>query len=263
MVLNVKVPEVPSRLVVMSFISPQDTLIKVNVQESAPLFKRNSKIQPITNAQVVLSNGTQSITIPHKQNGDYTLKANLFAIEAGKEYTLTVSDVGRKVTASCKIPASVNKTLSVEITNSPNPTQSPYIVRGTWTDNPAETNYYRTLGYVLSYQYMPNTDLTVKDTVYSKAFEFDAIHKDTDRQGGNFSVKSDLFVSSGFEDIKDRYLFLLFNTDENYFKYAQTLETATYSGDNPFAEPSPVYSNVQGGLGIFAGYQQYRLRVDR
>lgn len=265
MVVNVKVPEVPSRLVVMSFISPQDTLLSIKVSESAPLFQRNAQIKPITNAQVTLSNGTQSVTVPHQKDGNYTIKSTQFLVEAGKTYTLTVSQgsTGRQVTASCKIPASLNNTLSAEITNNSQPENSPYTCRLIWKDNPNETNFYRTLGYTMGYDYIMNTNPMRKDTIYSKVFELDLVQKDTDKQGLNFSVRGNIGVSFGFEDIIDRYLFLLLNTDENYFKYTQTLETASYSGDNPFSEPSPVYSNVEGGLGIFAGFQQYRLRINR
>ena len=38
---------------------------------------------------------------------------------------------------------------------------------------------------------------------------------------------------------------------EDYFKYVRTLNVYYDSSDNPFATPADVYSNVDGGLGIF------------
>jgi hypothetical protein len=46
----------------------------------------------------------------------------------------------------------------------------------------------------------------------------------------------------------------LFNTDEPYYRYHQSLRNS--NNDNPFAEPAPVYSNITGGLGVFAAYNQ-------
>jgi hypothetical protein len=45
----------------------------------------------------------------------------------------------------------------------------------------------------------------------------------------------------------------LLNTDKSYYDYHRSLGNYD-SGDDPFTEPSPVFSNVNGGLGIFAAY---------
>jgi len=45
----------------------------------------------------------------------------------------------------------------------------------------------------------------------------------------------------------------ILNTNKDYYIYHQSL--IKYSGgDDPFSEVSPVFSNINGGLGIFAGY---------
>jgi hypothetical protein len=45
----------------------------------------------------------------------------------------------------------------------------------------------------------------------------------------------------------------LLSTDKPYYDFHKSLENYSL-GDTPFAEPSFVYSNVKGGLGIFASY---------
>lgn len=40
---------------------------------------------------------------------------------------------------------------------------------------------------------------------------------------------------------------------ENYFRYQKTLAQIAEDEENPFAEPTPVFTNVMGGLGVFAG----------
>jgi hypothetical protein len=45
----------------------------------------------------------------------------------------------------------------------------------------------------------------------------------------------------------------LLNTDKPYYDFHKSLENYSL-GDYPFTEPSFLYSNVKGGLGIFASY---------
>lgn len=47
--------------------------------------------------------------------------------------------------------------------------------------------------------------------------------------------------------------FYLNHANYEYFQYTRSLELAERARGNPFAEPVQVYSNVDGGLGIFAG----------
>ena len=39
-----------------------------------------------------------------------------------------------------------------------------------------------------------------------------------------------------------------------YYEYLKTARLHDYTRENPFAEPLSVYSNVENGYGIFAGY---------
>ena len=38
---------------------------------------------------------------------------------------------------------------------------------------------------------------------------------------------------------------------EDYYKYVRTAKVHYESSENPFATPADVYSNIDGGLGIF------------
>ena len=48
---------------------------------------------------------------------------------------------------------------------------------------------------------------------------------------------------------------------EQYFLYQKTFLQQKYNRENPFAEPTKVYTNVKNGLGIFAGYQSYKVKL--
>ena len=43
----------------------------------------------------------------------------------------------------------------------------------------------------------------------------------------------------------------LYHTDQAYFRFRQSVRDARGANGNPFAQPSAIYSNVQGGVGIF------------
>lgn len=117
------------RLVIQCFISPQDTLLEVSVTQTAPVIGEvldgAERYPNILNANVVLSDGDKSITIPYKTlqlpssyNADgeyiftarsrYFLSAKNLQIVAGKTYTLKVSAPGfESVESSCLIPTKV------------------------------------------------------------------------------------------------------------------------------------------------------------
>jgi len=45
---------------------------------------------------------------------------------------------------------------------------------------------------------------------------------------------------------------------ENYYQYHTSLARQLESKDRPFSEPVSVYTNIENGVGIFAGYSTYR-----
>lgn len=117
------------RLVVQCFISPQDTLLEVSVTQTAPVIGTvldgAERYPNILNANVVLSDGQNSVTIPYKTlqlpsaydaDGEYIftarsryfLSAKNLPIIAGKNYTLKISAPGfESVESSCLIPTKV------------------------------------------------------------------------------------------------------------------------------------------------------------
>ena len=128
MVTDIDIPY-NDRLVVQCFISPQDTLLEVSVTQTAPVIGTvldgAERYPNILNANVVLSDGQNSVTIPYKTlqlpsaydaDGEYIftarsryfLSAKNLPIIAGKNYTLKISAPGfESVESSCLIPTKV------------------------------------------------------------------------------------------------------------------------------------------------------------
>ena len=46
----------------------------------------------------------------------------------------------------------------------------------------------------------------------------------------------------------------LVNADENYYRYHDAVQRQNRVDGNPFAEPVPIPTNIQGGLGCFGAY---------
>ncbi|CAA9283047.1 MAG: hypothetical protein AVDCRST_MAG95-3437, partial [uncultured Adhaeribacter sp.] len=97
-----------SQLVVTSFISPQDTVLTVQVQKTRPVvgITQNPNQGKIINATVALSDGTQTVPLLYEaQREIYRVKASALLIAAGKTYTLTVSTPdGLSAKGICTVP---------------------------------------------------------------------------------------------------------------------------------------------------------------
>ena len=76
----------------------------------------------------------------------------------------------------------------------------------------------------------------------------------TDRlfDGGNYSWSGTTFGLTDEVGRKELRL-IISSLSEDYYKYLHSLERNVFY-DPLTEEPFPVYSNVSGGLGVFAGY---------
>ncbi|WP_420153812.1 DUF4249 family protein, partial [Siphonobacter sp.] len=43
----------------------------------------------------------------------------------------------------------------------------------------------------------------------------------------------------------------VYHVDPNYYQFMESVKLQREVGDNPFAEPVPIYTNIKNGLGIF------------
>lgn len=284
-----KLPKIESKLVVECYISPQSGEIKVMVTESQPLFGP-ADYEPtfIKNASVIISGEAGQVTIPYKDSlNSYVVKTGQFKIEAGKRYSLMVSDGKRTVNASCTVPLNVAtlKNFSiVPVTDSRYPGDSTVTVKMSWEDIRGETNYYSLRGYSeierKNFLFDPNGGggSVVNEkykTVFNSNYE-NFLYTDTNIDGVTFN--SPVFNISLYKfninyvdkngvkqtipsnpTIKEVY-FEVLNMDENYYKFSKTVKDNN-DNDNPFVEPALIYTNIEGGLGCFGAYNAGGLLV--
>lgn len=281
-----KLPHVDSKLVLQSFVSPQDSAIRVVVTETSPLFSE-SPVTPkiIKNATVILSNGTRSIRLPFDTVSElYSIRSRAFPIVAGGTYTLKVSDATRSAEASCTIPTQAARIESYTIdsaytTVGDNPfgrKDSVFIVQLTWKDIPSSTNYYRVKASMRTATSLFENNLEKRRIIVNTYFNWEdnfgvsEFQSDKNQDGQALSspqgkVRIPVRRTEESENSYEITSVLSFNlslltTSYDYYEYHKSVDRSRNSG-NPFVEPSLVYSNVKGGLGIFAGYNNYKIEV--
>lgn len=266
---NIKLPVIEPKLVVVSFISPQDTLLTVEVTETQPVFgkiKDEDRDRPkkVENATVKLTDGVNTVQLVYR--GDilrYTTDAKNFLIEPGKTYFLTVAvPDGRKVEASCTVPSTAIQILSVKkdsaLVNAYGDKYMDRFVTFTWQDINGQSNFYR----VVARKEFKQPDGEGKIVTYNEPLIVENPYlSDKDRDGNIFKTSKISYfhdyIGSNFDYYNSFkiHLFVLL-TDESYYKYHQSVINQGRVNENPFAEPVFIYSNVTGGLGVFSAFNQ-------
>ncbi len=110
-----------------------------------------------------------------------------------------------------------------------------------FTDPPEKPNYFRRVLHLNSLDSIPLQDFTVDDRFVEKTFVF----------------------GSGYEYKKgDTLISTIYHIDEPYYRFQESLQRAVFGNGNPFAQPSPLISNLSGdanAIGIFTGLRFSRV----
>lgn len=242
-VTNVRLPDTKPKIVVASYISPQDTIISTIVTLSDPIYDKQSinGVQYLSNATVIISDfaSFKQMVYNHTKR-EFFINASDFPIVGGKSYKLTVTDSdGKKVESVCSVPINFNNNIElikIDSTNGHN-------VYFQFQDTKGSNDFYRTM--VFGYYKDPYSTILVKRLLYPNNMSEFCTDKNRDGELIKFSASFDPYYLKYFE-------VHLLSTDETYYNYHRSLEN--YNSDIIFGEPTFVYSNVTGGLGVFAGY---------
>ncbi len=111
-----------------------------------------------------------------------------------------------------------------------------------FSDDPGKANYYRRMIHKSSLDSIPLQDFATDDRfVDNGRFVF----------GTNYEFA-----------VGDTIINTLFHIDKAYYDYFDSVQTAFFSNGNPFAQPSPIISNLKGtanAIGIFTGLSYDRV----
>ncbi len=256
-VKNIKLPQSESKLVVTSFITPEDTLLRVAVVKSVPAIGKSPLASDNSRGVAVrMSDGLNSVSLLYNEEQRvYVADAGSLPIIPGNTYFLEVTDSeGRRVEASCTVP--VNELVSPEITidsaeSRYNAGYMEHFMIMRWSDTPGEINYYRVFAEI-------STNRGITGTTYHQPVYFESsinniqLYTDNRLDGAKFSSpRGTLFMNYNHSPQNPTtptlYAYLL-NTDEHYYRYHQSLNNSNNVDGNPFAEPVLIYSNMEGGF---------------
>ena len=285
--------DAPEQLVVQGFLSPQDTTVYVFVATTYPRYGDVSGVPPtypvygtqaflVSDATVTITGptGAQQLELgvydPYWNWEDsityvYQIAASSLAIQAGNTYHLEVTTPdGHQVNGACTVPAPPPP---LSYRHEILPQERDYCLEdctekwpayfAEWGDNPDLEDYY----YLKSY-YASVNDSTGE--LYRKgSIEFQSVPFFADAHAIESYFSVPLYVSSTLnaswkEDPNDYLELELSRLTPGLYQYVnswhQTLRT-TWDGQSLLFEPQAVYSNVEGGIGIFEAYNRSTIRV--
>lgn len=256
MVTNVQVPDVEPQLIVYSFLSPENQNIVVEVRRTMPIFKGSREgNDTVTNATVRIIQGGNQQLIPYTSKGQYRLPQSSFPLVPGLTYRIEVSTPqGERVTGTTTIPTSIVAIDSVNLSTQRGPFGFDLdLLQIRWIDNPAEKNYYQLYSAYTS----ASEDTFLNIPSFVSEIDNQVLSDDLSRNNVmSATVQTSLGLSAGDTTLVD---VVLAHTDEAYYRY-HTLRL-NYSGNNPFSEPTIMFNNVTGGVGVVASYRLYKRTI--
>ena len=256
---DIPLPEVDPKIVINCFIGDELEVIKAAVFKSDPVFSDNDGNYPYAgkveeDMYVVISNG--SITaelIFNPQTEFYEVGTDVFPLVAGGNYTLTVTAPdGETVSANTTIPVNApivqsSSFTQEQISNDFYGEQTRVTIKQTLTDPSSSFDYYR-FYYVLQDQFLTNM------------YVGEDYADDNSLDGNLLYNEHELTAYYGSDNPITSIKAFVIRGSEEYQRFHKTVYNQ--SPDDPFSEPSIIYSNVDGGLGVFAGYRQIEVVIE-
>lgn len=250
---DIALPEYKPTLVIHSYISPQDSgvIVYVNLSKSAYNNKFND-LSNIANATVKISDGVNTKTLVFSPATNpmefsyYYIDSNSFKITVGKTYTLTVTTPeGMLATASTQVPSVVPINTLSYIREKTQFGDSIYRMSITFNDPSGQEDYYKYGTYLLT------VDTVFGDIIESSSNEDYGTYFASD--GNLISATQDAWPS--FNPLAPEEIrvidFRLMHVTREYYLYHLSIQNY---GGGPFTEPSVAFTNITGGVGVFAGY---------
>lgn len=276
-IVDVALPSYKLQLVVNSTFGNND-IPRVEVSHSLSSLD-NANFESISNATVKLfENGNYIATLIYDPtNFDYFYSGSSFQTQTGKTYEIRVSaSPYDSVSSTTTIPDSVNMTgfnfkdsAYVDQNGQPVGTLDVSI-----NDKKDIANYYEFMlfeadsvfdinqgGWVFNAYpvYLTSTDASVDQNNQSgESISFDDAYFDGKNYTTHFTFNKS-YSQWGSPVIKHFYLQVR-SLSKEYFLYNKSLNAQFNSQGNPFAEPAPVYNNIQNGLGIWGSFNDQPIR---
>lgn len=231
--VNLNLPEYERELVVECWLEPGKPY-RLTLTESVGYFDTIS-LPIIQSATVYIVHDGDTIFLPPIPSIDEGRVFNFTSFELvpadyNSDFELFVQDtLGRTVTGKTQIlPPVAIDTLEYEFNENDSA-----LVRTRFFDSPTTTDFYL---------------FVLHENSLAKRRELAWELNDRAVGGGEVVISTLYFRQRG-----DTAIVTLYHVNQEVYDYLQSGEAAEDANGNPFAPPTAVYSNIEGGIGIFAG----------
>lgn len=268
----------PSKLVANCYFNPDSTW-KVQVSKSLSVLD-NAPLKLIDNATVKIYEENKLIDQINEPDEDGLYRSIGQKPLHGKEYRLEVSSPAFEevfsATGNVPLPVPIVNTrfFVVDSSGFSDPYYSYHQVSGylkiSFQDPVEEHNYYKLKMYYYDSVFNYNdgernflhlnqrtANISSNDPVLEKAHRYANHYLFDDRlfNGKKMTLDVDFNIYSTAGMVEKYYIELTSLTKEA-FLYRRTINEYSLSRNDPFAEPVMIYSNIENGYGIFAGYSR-------
>ena len=288
LVNNIALPY-EEKLVLQSFICPQDTMIEISLTTNQPVIgvinEGEDRYPVLKDAVITLSDGTRTVTAKYQQityldyievdstghykenfltKDRYVISTKDIPIVAGATYTMIAKARGKEVKAKCTVPTqrvqrtAINPSLTTGYDRN-NKAYPALIVRV--LDFASTVNYYAVGAFY--YENMRVLDAQNRFVVVRRFVNSRQEYMtDAGQDGMTLATQPMLLNTTNDLNVVSRNAEIYVAvTDYPYYQFNISVDKVRRSGRNPFSEPVLTYTNVENGLGVFASYQQIRTAV--
>ncbi|MDE2734018.1 MAG: DUF4249 domain-containing protein [Gemmatimonadota bacterium] len=265
-VIKPDLPEHTPRLVLQAFFTPDSTWAAFVGRSTGILEAMPEREMSVADAEVDLLTGGQVIDRLEFFQRERVYMWEKGALQTGESYSLRVAAPGfATIEATDAIPTPVPTAVVSYLTHTSDRSESR--IKGDMSikleiqDPPGETNYYQIRMFTFFRSELYEGSFTTQDPSiiadnaadepFNESFYTAPFFKDTLFDGQTHQIE----LSGNYNAPEhSRFYVQVLYTSETYYEYLRSSRLHDSAQDNPFAEPISVYSNVENGYGIFAGY---------
>lgn len=260
--------------VINCFFNPDENM-RVNLSETYNAIGDDT-ISYIYNANLALYNNDNNLLkqlIPEKVTEDGAgskgyYYSDTLCIQAKKKYTLIYKQAdGTIVKGSDEVPASVaiKEIKDTAVTFDNNKNKCRLVCTLTFNDPQDEINYYavavniRAMNELFPYQQFTCNSPLIEAVISNNNLPcYQMIFSDKKMKASQNTIQLDInnYITGYSESVPITFEIMLFSISKNYYTYALSFYKQILANKDFYSEPSSVYSNIENGYGIFAGYSK-------
>lgn len=258
-----------TQLVLLSIISPQDSVIHVRIKRTGPFFGNSNTYNNVRDASVFLSDGSDSIQLSFVSDflnntnytdlSSYRTEASRFRISPGKTYFLSVSTPnGTNLKSHCNVPDNIRNFERVALTpyKAGKTIHYPYALDITLETN-NKTLYYDLFADVLNEEIIQLDTHRFVQKQWLSYIEFVKLNRDSLHFNFEDKIRKDTNRQISTANLNIYFRIYDENSSNLYFnnRYTSNPQFSNDSTSVPeeflFTEPANYFTNIEGGFGIF------------